>query len=210
MSAPRLRDGGHEATIAATAGLLLDPYFSAAKVAWILDNVKGARARAVRGDLCFGTIDAFLISRLTGGRVHATDATNAARTSLYDINVGVWSPELLGLFDVPAAMLPEVKDCAADFGIADKSILGAAIPILGVAGDQQAATVGQACFTPGMLKSTYGTGCFALLNIGAESAGLQEPPAHDHRLPTRRQADLRAGRLDLHRRARRCNGCATG
>ncbi len=164
----RLRDAGHEANVAATTGLLLDPYFSAAKVAWILDHVKGARTRAARGELCFGTIDAFLISRLTGGKVHATDATNAARTSLFDINKGAWSADLLDLFNAPAAILPEVKDCAADFGTADKSILGAAIPILGVAGDQQAAAVGQACFTPGMLKSTYGTGCFALLNIGSK------------------------------------------
>ena len=163
-----LRAAGHEADVSEKTGLLLDPYFSATKVAWLLDHVKGARARAERGDLAFGTVDTYLIWRLTGGRVHATDATNASRTLLFDIRKGAWSDELLALFSVPRAILPEVKDCAADFGVTDKAILGGEIPILGVAGDQQAATVGQACFQPGMLKSTYGTGCFALLNTGAK------------------------------------------
>ena len=149
-------------------GLLLDPYFSGTKVAWILDHVKGSRARADKGQLAFGTIDSFLISRLTMGKVHATDATNASRTLLLDIGSGAWDDELLALFNVPRAILPEVKDCAADFGMADAAWFGAEIPILGVAGDQQAATVGQACFEPGMMKSTYGTGCFALLNIGTK------------------------------------------
>jgi glycerol kinase len=161
-----LREAGHEPQIAARTGLLLDPYFSATKVGWLLDHVRGARARAERGELCFGTIDTFLVWRLTGGRVHATDATNASRTSLFDIRRGTWDDELLALFGVPRAMLPEVRDCAGDFGTSDPKIFGAAIPIRGVAGDQQAATIGQACFSPGMVKSTYGTGCFALLNTG--------------------------------------------
>lgn len=162
----KLRDAGHEDMVTDHTGLLLDPYFSATKLAWILDNVEGARARAEAGELLFGTVDSFLIWRLTGGKVHATDATNAARTMLYDIRKGRWSQTICALLDVPMQMLPEVRDCADDFGTTDPALLGAALPILGVAGDQQAATVGQACFQPGMLKSTYGTGCFALLNTG--------------------------------------------
>jgi glycerol kinase len=161
-----LKAQGHEKLFTAKTGLLLDPYFSGTKVSWILDQVKGARARAERGELCFGTIDSFLIWRLTGGKSHVTDATNASRTLLYNIHSGAWDDELLGILRVPRAMLPEVKDCAADFGICDPKLFGAAISILGVAGDQQAATIGQACFAPGMMKSTYGTGCFALLNTG--------------------------------------------
>jgi glycerol kinase len=157
---------GNEELFARTTGLVLDPYFSGTKVAWLLDRVKGARQRAERGELCFGTIDSFLIWRLTGGRVHATDATNASRTLMFDITKGEWSPDLLRILDIPPAILPEVKDSAADFGVTEKGVLGAEIPVLGVAGDQQAAAVGQACFEPGMLKSTYGTGCFALLNTG--------------------------------------------
>ncbi|HVZ53074.1 MAG TPA: glycerol kinase GlpK [Pseudolabrys sp.] len=164
-----LRAEGREPDVAARTGLLLDPYFSATKLAWLIDHTKGARAKADRGELCLGTIDSFLIWRLTGGRVHATDATNAARTALFDIHAGDWSDALLALFGVPRVMLPEVRDSAATFGVTDKGILGAAIPILGVAGDQQAATIGQACFEPGMLKSTYGTGCFALMNTGAQA-----------------------------------------
>jgi glycerol kinase len=152
--------------VTARTGLLLDPYFSGTKLAWLLDNVKGAREKAMRGELAFGTIDSFLIWRLTNGKVHATDATNASRTLLYNIHTGQWDEELLRLFNIPKNLLPEVKDCAADFGTTEKSLLGAAIPICGVAGDQQAATIGQACFEPGMMKSTYGTGCFALLNTG--------------------------------------------
>ena len=161
-----LRDAGHEAMITAHTGLLLDPYFSATKVKWLLDNVEGARARAEAGELAFGTVDTFLIWRLTGGKVHATDATNAARTMLYDIRNGEWDAEICGLLGVPMSLLPEVKDCAADFGTT--TLFGGEIPILGVAGDQQAATIGQACFEPGMMKSTYGTGCFALINTGSE------------------------------------------
>ncbi len=161
-----LKGRGYERLFTAKTGLLLDPYFSGTKVSWILDHVKGARERAERGELCFGTIDSFLIWRLTGGKSHVTDATNASRTLLYNIHTGAWDDELLGILRVPRAMLPEVKDCAADFGVCEARFFGAAIPILGVAGDQQAATIGQACFEPGMMKSTYGTGCFALLNTG--------------------------------------------
>lgn len=161
-----LKAQGHEKLFTAKTGLLLDPYFSGTKVSWILDHVKGARERAERGELCFGTIDSFLIWRLTGGKSHVTDATNASRTLLCNIHSGTWDDELLGTLRVPRAMLPEVKDCAADFGVCDGKFFGAAIPIQGVAGDQQAATIGQACFDPGMMKSTYGTGCFALLNTG--------------------------------------------
>ena len=161
-----LKSKGHEKTFTAKTGLLLDPYFSGTKISWLLDNVKGARSAAENGELAFGTIDSFLIWRLTGGKVHATDATNASRTLLYNIHTGKWDDELLRILNIPRALLPEVKDCAADFGTTDKKLLGAAIPIGGVAGDQQAATIGQACFEPGMMKSTYGTGCFALLNTG--------------------------------------------
>ena len=164
-----LRDAGHESAVSEKTGLLLDPYFSATKLAWILDHVDGARDRAAAGELAFGTIDTFLIWRLTGGRVHATDATNASRTLLFDIHTQQWDSELLRLFDVPRSVLPEVRDSAADFGTASVRVLGRAIPIAGVAGDQQAATVGQACFRPGMMKSTYGTGCFAVMNTGAEA-----------------------------------------
>ena len=165
-SSPRAR----EALVQARTGLLLDPYFSATKVAWLLDNVPGARARAERGELAFGTIDSFLLWRLTDGAAHATDATNASRTMLYDIRAQRWDPELLALFGVPAEVLPEVMDCDAEYGATPGAMLGAAIPITGIAGDQQAATVGQACFQPGMMKSTYGTGCFALMNTGTTAA----------------------------------------
>jgi len=163
-----LAAAGHAAMITARTGLLLDPYFSATKVKWLLDNVEGARARAEAGKLAFGTVDSWLIWNLTGGRVHATDATNASRTMLYNIAKGAWDAEICGLLDIPMAMLPEVRDCAADFGMTRADLFGREIPILGVAGDQQAATVGQACFAPGMMKSTYGTGCFALLNTGKD------------------------------------------
>ena len=161
-----LRASGHEPALAGKTGLLLDPYFSATKIAWILDDVAGARARAEEGRLAFGTVDTFLLWRLTGGRVHATDATNAARTLLLDIHKGTWDVDLAALFRVPPALLPRVTDCAGDFGTTDPDLFGGAIRILGVAGDQQAATIGQGCFAPGMVKSTYGTGCFALLNTG--------------------------------------------
>ncbi len=163
----RLRADRHEPMITARTGLLADPYFSATKVKYILDHVDGARERARNGELAFGTVDSWLIWNLTGGRAHVTDATNAARTMLYDIHKGRWSQTICDLFDIPTAMLPEVRDCAADFGVTRADLFGHEIPILGVAGDQQAATIGQACFTPGMMKSTYGTGCFAVLNTGA-------------------------------------------
>jgi glycerol kinase len=159
-----LRDAGHETLVVARTGLLLDPYFSATKIAWLLDQVPGARARAERGELAFGTVDTFLLWRLTAGAVHATDATNASRTALYDIHANAWSEELCTLFGVPRALLPEVRDCGAEFGTT--ALFGGAIPIRGIAGDQQAALIGQACFVPGMMKSTYGTGCFAILNTG--------------------------------------------
>ena len=162
----RLRAEGHEPMVTERTGLLLDPYFSATKLAWILDKVDGLRKRARRGEVLFGTVDSYLIWRLTGGRAHVTDATNAARTLLYDIHKGRWSTTICGLLDIPVEMLPEVRDSAGVFGHARADLFGREIPILGVAGDQQAATVGQACFKPGMLKSTYGTGCFALLNTG--------------------------------------------
>jgi len=163
----RLAAAGHGPAVAARTGLVIDSYFSATKIAWILDAVPGARARAEAGELAFGTIDCFLLWRLTGGTSHATDATNAARTLLYDIHAQRWDEGLLALFGVPKALLPRVLDNAADFGTCDPALFGAPIPISGMAGDQQAATVGQVCFEPGQIKSTYGTGCFALLNTGA-------------------------------------------
>ncbi len=181
-----LREAGHAPAVAAATGLLIDPYFSATKIAWILDAVPGARAAAEQGELAFGTVDSFLLWQLTDGRVHATDATNAARTMLFDIRAGAWDPAMCELFRVPARMLPEVRDCAAEFGMT--TLLGASIPVLGIAGDQQAATVGQACFEPGMVKSTYGTGCFALLNTG------DAPTASRHRLLTTIAYQLRGRR----------------
>ena len=163
-----LRSAGHEPIIADRTGLLLDPYFSATKIAWLLDNVDGARAAAEAGRLAFGTVDSFLLWRLTGGAVHATDATNASRTMLFDIRRGRWNAELLEIFRIPPAMLPGVRDTAGDFGSTVPALFGGPIRILGIAGDQQAATIGQGCFAPGMMKSTYGTGCFALLNTGLE------------------------------------------
>ncbi|QOL80477.1 glycerol kinase GlpK [Pseudooceanicola spongiae] len=162
-----LRDAGHEEMVSERTGLLLDPYFSGTKLKWLLDNVEGARDKAKAGKLIFGTVDTYLIWKLTGGASHVTDATNAARTLLYDIRKGRWSQTICDLLDIPMEMLPEVRDCASDFGTTRPDLFGGCeLPILGVAGDQQAATIGQACFQPGMLKSTYGTGCFALLNTG--------------------------------------------
>ena len=161
-----LKAQGREENITARTGLVLDPYFSATKAAWILDHVEGARQRADKGDLAFGTVDAFLIAKLTGGATHATDATNASRTSLYNIHDNDWDEALLALFNVPRTILPDVKDSADDFGMTAPEIFGRPIPILGVAGDQQAASFGQACFSKGDIKSTYGTGCFVLVNTG--------------------------------------------
>ncbi|RWO67076.1 MAG: glycerol kinase [Mesorhizobium sp.] len=164
----KLKKQGLEKKFTRKTGLLLDPYFSGTKIAWMLDKVKGARKRAEKGELLAGTIDSFLIWRLTGGKVHATDATNASRTLVYNIAENAWDDELLSILNIPIEILPEVKDCADDYGITEKNLFGAEIRILGVAGDQHAATIGQACFEPGMMKSTYGTGCFALLNTGSD------------------------------------------
>lgn len=166
----RLRDRGHEGEVTAVTGLLLDPYFSGTKLAWLLDNVPDARTRAKAGELLAGTIDTWVIWKLTGGRVHATDATNASRTLLFDIRSQTWSQEMLELFEAPANILPEVRDCAGDFGETDPAILGCAVPIRGVAGDQQAALMGQGCVRPGEMKATYGTGCFMLINTGERAA----------------------------------------
>ena len=173
-----LRDEGYEQMVTNKTGLLLDPYFSATKVAWILDQDPALRQQAANGELAFGTIDSFLLWRLTGGKVHATDATNASRTMLYNIHDGAWDEELLELFNVPANILPEVHDCAHEFGFTDKELFGESICIGGIAGDQHAASIGQACFEPGMIKSTYGTGCFMLINTGTRA--IQS----DHRLLT--------------------------
>jgi glycerol kinase len=165
----RLLADGAQALVAERTGLLIDPYFSATKIAWLLDHVPGARTRAERGLLAFGTVDTFLLWRLTGGQIHATDATNASRTQLFDIGTAQrWDEDLLRLFSVPPPLLPEVRDCADEYGVTDPALFGAAIPIRGIAGDQHAAMLGQACFRPGMMKSTHGTGCFALLNTGPQ------------------------------------------
>jgi glycerol kinase len=164
----RLKSEGHEPAISARTGLLLDPYFSGTKIAWLLDHTDGARQAASDGRFAFGTVDSFLLWRLTGGQVHATDATNASRTLLYDIEASRWHSDLTDLFHIPPAMLPKVRDSSARFGVSDPAIFGAAIPVTGIVGDQQAAAIGQACFSPGMMKSTYGTGCFAVLNTGSE------------------------------------------
>ena len=175
----KLQAAGLEPTVMQKTGLRLDPYFSATKLAWILDNVEGARERARRGELAFGTVDCFLLWRLTGGRVHATDATNASRTLLFNIHTQRWDPELLQIFDIPESMLPEVRDCAANFGLTERRILGAEIPVCGIAGDQQAALIGQAGFAKGMAKSTYGTGCFVIANTGGDPV-----PSHNKMLTT--------------------------
>ena len=164
-----LKDDGLEATVSNKTGLRLDPYFSGTKIAWILDNIAGVRERAEAGKLAFGTIDCFLLWRLTGGRVHATDATNASRTLLFNIHSQEWDEELLTMFSIPRELLPEVRDCAADFGLAIDDCLGGDVPVCGIAGDQQAALIGQAGFEPGMTKSTYGTGCFVVANTGSEA-----------------------------------------
>ncbi|WP_419811763.1 glycerol kinase GlpK [Bacterioplanoides sp.] len=163
------QQAGLEQRVTEKTGLLLDPYFSASKIAWILDHVDGARQRAEQGELAFGTVDSYLLWQLTAGRSHQTDATNASRTLLFNIHTQQWDDELLAIFRVPAAMLPEVNDSVADFGRSEAELLGAEITIGGIAGDQQAALVGQACFQPGMAKSTYGTGCFMVMNTGSEA-----------------------------------------
>lgn len=169
----KLKDQESETWVSKKTGLLLDPYFSASKVNWILDNVENARTRAEKGELAFGTIDTFLIWRLTEGKVHATDATNASRTLLFNIHQQQWDKELLELFDIPIEMLPEVKDSADDFGVCSTKLLSGNLPIAGVAGDQHAALIGQACFKQGMIKSTYGTGCFVMMNTGDKAISSQ-------------------------------------
>src|SRR4029077_16938899 len=164
-----LRRDGAEALVRSRTGLLLDPYFSATKLAWILDHVAGARARAERGELAFGTIDSFLLWRLTDGKVHATDATNASRTMLFDIHRLCWDEDLLQLFHIPKTLLPEVHDSSFMYGMTAPGLFAQQIPIAGMAGDQHAALIGQACFEPGMGKATYGTGCFVLLNTGQDA-----------------------------------------
>lgn len=176
----RLKADGHEALVTERTGLLLDPYFSATKVAWILDNIAGAREQAQRGDLAFGTVDTFLIWKLTGGRQHATDETNASRTMLYNIHTGGWDPDLLKLFDIPAGILPDVKISSDTFGETEPDLFGRRIPIYGVAGDQQSAAFGQGCVSPGMTKVTYGTGSFVLVNTGDTAL-----PSHNRLLTTR-------------------------
>ncbi|MFV1872872.1 MAG: glycerol kinase GlpK [Oleiphilus sp.] len=173
-----LKQQGYEESVSAKTGLLIDPYFSASKIRWILENVEGARERAEKGELAFGTVDSFLLWRLTNGASHATDATNASRTSLFNIHTQEWDKELLEMFDIPESMLPEVKDSSADFGFTAESVFAKNMPILGMIGDQQSALVGQACFTPGMIKSTYGTGCFMIANTG------DTPLKSDNRLLT--------------------------
>ncbi|MEX0942218.1 MAG: glycerol kinase GlpK [Pseudomonadales bacterium] len=173
-----LRDDGYEPTVTEKTGLLLDPYFSGTKVKWLLDNVEGARERAIKGELAFGTVDSFLLWRLTGGKVHKTDATNASRTLLFNIHDQAWDQDLLAKFEIPESLLPEVEDCAADFGVTEHSLLNAEIPIAGIAGDQQAALFGQCCFEQGMTKSTYGTGCFVIMNTG------ESPVTSDNKLLT--------------------------
>jgi len=178
ISCKRLKVQGYEPMVTARTGLLLDPYFSATKIAWILDNVAGVRSRAIRGELAFGTVDCYLLWHLTGGKIHATDVTNAARTLLFNIIEQKWDMDLLALFGIPEGILPEVHDNAARFGVTDPALFGREIPIGGMAGDQHAALIGQRCFRPGMVKSTYGTGCFTLMNIGSNFKSSQ------HRLLT--------------------------
>ncbi|MGY3362355.1 glycerol kinase [Bradyrhizobium sp. GM0.4] len=205
----KLKADGREPVISQKTGLIIDPYFSGTKVAWILDHVPGARARAARGELMFGTVDCYLLWRLTGGKVHATDATNASRTLLFNIHTGQWDDELLEIIGVPRSMLPEVKDSSARFGESTPDLFGGAIAICGIAGDQQAATIGQACFRPGMMKSTYGTGCFALLNTGTT------PVASKNKLLTTIAYQLGGASAPMRSKARsssqvrQCSGCAT-
>ncbi len=197
-----LKADGFEPEVTEKTGLLLDPYFSGTKLKWLLDNVEGAREKAKAGKLMFGTVDSYLIWKLTGGVSHVTDATNAARTMLYNIREGQWDAEICARFDIPMSMLPEVRDCASDFGTTRSDLFGVPLPILGVAGDQQAATIGQACFTPGMLKSTYGTGCFALLNTGDTLVRSQSRLLGTIAYQFDGKPTYALGRVDFH-----CGGC---
>ena len=192
-----LAGAGHGALVTGRTGLRLDPYFTATKLAWMLDQVPGAREAAEAGRLAFGTVDTFLLWRLTGGRVHATDATNASRTLLLDIHAGRWDPELLQVFRVPAAVLPEVRDSAGRFGATEPGLFGGAVEVRGIAGDQQAALIGQACLMPGMIKSTYGTGCFALLNTGSDA--VDALPAAELPVGASREVQVQGRTLMMHR-----------
>ena len=203
-----LEAADHGEMVARLTGLRLDPYFSATKIGWILDRVPGARARAEAGHLAFGTVDSFLLWRLTDGAVHATDATNASRTLLCDIATGAWHDDLLALFRIPRAMLPEIRDSAGAFGTTH--LLGGVIPVRGIAGDQQAALIGQGCLSPGMVKATYGTGAFVLLHVGREARPLQPPHAHHHRLAAPRRGASTRWRARSSRPALGCSGCVTG
>ena len=199
----RLVADGLEEHVRARTGLVVDAYFSGTKLAWLLDNVPGARHAAENGALAFGTVDSFLLWRLTGGKVHATDATNASRTMLFDIVGQSWDRDLLDALRIPDSVLPRVLDCSGEFGVTDPELFGAAIPILGIAGDQQAATVGQACFAPGMSKSTYGTGCFMLVNTGERFVASRNRLLTTVAYRLGGQHDLRAGRQHLRRRGGR-------
>ncbi len=199
----KLKKQGLERTFTRKTGLLLDPYFSGTKLAWVLDKVPGARKRAANGELLFGTVDCFLIWRLTGGKVHATDATNASRTLLFNIATNEWDDELLDILHIPRAMLPEVKDCAANYGAAEAELFGATIPILGVAGDQHAATIGQACFAARHVQIDLRHRLFCTAQHRQRHGPVEEPVANDHRIPAQRQDDLRARRLHFHRRCGR-------
>ena len=194
----KLEQEGWGARVSNTTGLLIDPYFSATKLAWLLANVPGLREKAARNEVCFGTIDSFLLFKLTGGALHATDATNAARTMLFDIGKGQWDPALLERLDIPAGILPEVRDNRGDFGLAIADAFGAALPIRGMAGDQQAAAKGQACISPSMTKATYGTGCFVVANTGTKETKSVKPHAVDRSVATRWYARLRVGGVDLY------------
>ena len=197
---------GLEETFRTRTGLVLDPYFSGTKLKHLLDTVPGLRERAERGDVLFGTVDTFLIWRLTAGRAHVTDVSNASRTLLFNIHTLDWDIELLRILGVPRAMLPEVRASSERYGDTDRDILGQSVPIAGAAGDQQAALFGQACFTPGTAKNTYGTGCFMLLNTGDTAVSVEERPSHDSRLEDRRQGDLLPRGRGLHCRRGRAMG----
>ena len=206
----RLKAAGHEATFRKKTGLVVDAYFSGTKIKHLLDSFDGLRARAARGEVLFGTIDSFLIWRLTGGKVHVTDVSNASRTLIFNIHTLQWDDELLKLLDIPRAMLPEVRSSSEVYGDTDPELFGAAIPVAGDAGDQQAALFGQACFEPGSAKNTYGTGCFMLLNTGDEAGAFGERPAHDRRVEDRRRSRPTRSKDRCSSPARRCSGCATG
>ncbi len=206
----RLKADGHEAMFRRKTGLVVDAYFSGTKIKYLLDSHDGLRARAARGEILFGTIDTFLIWRLTRGKCHVTDVSNASRTLLFNIHTLEWDDELLKILDVPRAMLPEVRSSSEVYGEIDPALLGSAVPVAGIAGDQQAALFGQACFEPGSAKNTYGTGCFMLLNTGETPGAVAQGAADDGGLADRRQARPMRSKARCSSPARRCSGCATG